>query len=93
MKTRALIFCALTLASCSGMRQTGNNFTVHAESFHIVGFTFPEDDKDKAHSMVPAGSNIQTVHSSPSDWTSFWGGITRILGFSGTEISGTSSRK
>ena len=92
MKKVLVVLVAVSLLSaCSGVRRTGDTVTTHAEAFHILGLTIPEDDQAKARSLVPAGTAIHTVYSSPSDWTSFWGFVTRILGFSTTQISGQTS--
>jgi hypothetical protein len=81
----ALLFC---LTSCVGTRTTGDNFTVHAETFNLLGFQIPGDDQEAAWELVPEGATITSVQSSPSDWTSFFGVLSRIIGVSATQISG-----
>ena len=83
-----LTIALLPLAtSCVGVRQTGDHRTAHAEAFHLLGLTIPSDDNAKAWEKVPAGAEIVTVRSSPSDWTSVLGVINNLLGFSTTEIT------
>ena len=92
-KITALSVLACCLGACSGMQRTGDTFTVHAESLNLVGFQFPGGEYSKARSMVPAGADIHTVTSGPSDLTSVVGVFNRILGISYTEISGKASGK
>ena len=62
---------------------------MHAEAFNIFGYQFPHDDHQKAWDMVPAGAEVITTGTSPSDWTSVVGALTRIFGFSATQVSYT----
>lgn len=80
------------LTSCTGIRRSGDQFTAHAESFNILGLQIPEDDYKAAMKQVPAGADIHTVGASANDWTSVLGGLNKILGFSGTQISGKVSK-
>jgi len=84
-----LALLSLTLASCAGMRQDGDDFTAHAESFNLVGLQIPGDDYAAAMEQVPEGATVHTVRSTPADWSSVTGVLNRILGFSYTEVSGT----
>ena len=86
------IIALMGLSACSGMRQSGNSFTVHAESLNLVGFRIPGDDHQRASAAVPVGAQVNTVLSSPSDWTSLLGVLNRILGVSITEISGQTTK-
>ena len=60
---------------------------VHTTSFNLLGLRIPFDDHEKAWSMIPEGADVHTAVSTPGDWTSIVGALTRILGFSGTQIS------
>lgn len=62
---------------------------MHAESFHLFGFTIPEDDQKAAWAEVPEGAEVVTVTSDPLDWTSVVGALNNILGFTTTMISYT----
>ena len=89
--TLALCAATLTFAGCSGMRQANGMYTVHAESFRIFGFAIPGDDQEaaaKLHAEHFAKGTVITSHSTPADWTSFWGVLGNIMGFHGTVISG-----
>jgi ABC-type glycerol-3-phosphate transport system substrate-binding protein len=88
-KLLALVVAIALLTGCSGMRKTGSTFTAHAEALRIFGFPIPEDDQAAAARMVPKGANINTVSSTPADWTSIWGVLSSIIGINFTEISGT----
>ena len=88
-KILPLILLAGLSASCSGLRETDSTFTAHAESFHILGYAIPGEDNEAAANLVPEGAKIETIRSSPADWTSVIGALNNILGFSYTEISGT----
>jgi hypothetical protein len=85
----AVALAAIAMCSaCTGIRKSGDQFTAHAESFNILGFQIPKDDYSSAMKQVPAGAEIHTVASVPSDWTSFFGGLNRIIGIGQTQISG-----
>ena len=86
-----LISTLVLLASsgCSGIRKNGNSFTTHAESIRILGFQIPENDQEKAISLVPNGAKIDTQTTTPTDWTSLIGVISNILWIGQTQISGT----
>jgi hypothetical protein len=88
-KILPLLLLATLSASCSGLRETDSTFTAHAESFRIFGFAIPGEDNEAAVAKVPEGATIETIRSSPADWTSVAGALNNILGFSYTEISGT----
>ena len=87
-----LLVLVLGTSSCTGIRRSGDQFTAHAESFNILGLQIPEDDYKAAMKQVPAGADIHTVDASANDWTSVWGGFNKIIGFSGTMISGKVSK-
>lgn len=87
---RPLLVSTLLLASaCSGVRSTSNTFSTHAESLRIVGIPIPEDDQAAARALVPAGAEITSVHSTPADWTSFFGVLGNVFWIHQTVISGT----
>ncbi len=88
---KAIILCTLValMSGCSGIRQTNNQFTTHAESFGLLGFTIPANDQEVARSLVPKGATITDVYSTPADWTSLWGFFGSVFGFRTTVISGT----
>lgn len=77
------------LCACSGIRQTNNTFSTHAESFRVLGFPIPEDDQAKARSLVPQSAEIVSVHTTPADWTSLVGVLGNLFWFHQTNISGT----
>ncbi len=72
---------------CVGVRQTDDTYTVHAETFHLVGLNIPGDDRDAAWAKVPEGAEVISVRSSPSDWHSILGVLNKLFGFSTTEIT------
>ncbi len=87
----ALCLTLLATAGCTGYREAGGYYTVHAESFRIFGFAIPGDDQEaaaKLHAEKFPGSTVTTSGSTPADWTSFWGVLGNIMGFHGTVISG-----
>jgi hypothetical protein len=86
--TALLVLAALT-SSCSGLRESDDSFSAHAESFRIIGFAIPGEDDAAAMALVPEGATVTTIHSTPADWTSFFGVLNNILGFSITTVSGT----
>ncbi len=88
MKTISISLTLLALASCSGVRTRGDNFTAHGDSLNLLGFQIPGDDYEAALKRVPEGAQIHTVSSAPSDWDSVLGVINRIIGIGYTEISG-----
>lgn len=89
MKKLILLVALAATASCSGMRQNGDSFTAHGESFNLFGLQIPGNDYDAAWSEVPEGGTIVTIASTPADMHSVLGVLNRILGFSQTQISGT----
>ncbi len=88
-KIVALCLGVALLSGCSGMRETNNQFTTHAESFRIVGFAIPEDDQAAARALVPKGATITDVHSTPADWHSFVGFFGNLFWIHQTTVSGT----
>lgn len=84
-------FALVSAIGCSGMREAGDQITVHAESFRIFGFPIPEDDQAKANMLYAdkAGEypNVVTAGSTPADWTSFVGFFGNLFGFHGTVIT------
>jgi hypothetical protein len=95
MKTKLLapLACVLLLAAtgCTGTRSAGGYYTVHAESFRLFGFAIPGDDQAaaaKLHAEKFPNGAVTSNHSTPADWTSFWGVLGNLFGFHRTEISG-----
>jgi hypothetical protein len=88
----SVLVSIVALSGCAGMRHSGNQITVHAESFNILGLEIPGDDYVAAKAMVPADATIHTVASSPHDWTSFFGALNRIIGISWTQITATKNK-
>ena len=88
IKALMLFSLLVSVSACSGMRRSGDQFTLHAESLNLLGLRIPGDDHERAMQAVPSGAQIETVLSSPSDWTSTIGVINRIVGISVTEVSG-----
>jgi len=88
MKYLALLSLLLSF-SCAGVQTTSDSFSVHAESFVILGYEIPGEDITAAEALVPEGATITTMYSSPDDWTSVLGFLNNIIGFHGTYISGT----
>ena len=87
----ALCLTALVTVGCTGARSAGGYYTVHAESFRFFGLTIPGDDQAaaaKLHAEKFPGAPVTTNNSTPADWTSFWGVLNNIFGFSCTQISG-----
>ncbi len=92
-KTLLSVVClsALLATGCSGFREANGHFTVHAESFRIFGFAIPGDDQEAAAKLAAEkfpNATIYTQHSTPADWTSFWGVLGNIIGFHTTVVSG-----
>lgn len=95
MKIKALMIvaCSVALASCSGIRRTGATFTSHAESVRVFGYQLPANDHQRALELVPQGAKIETIHSTPADWSSVLGVLSNIIWIGQTEISGTLPQK
>ena len=91
MKISTLIISGILvfgLTACSGMRQSGPHVTAHAESFNILGLRIPGDSHEAAMAQLPPGTQVHTIDSKPSDWTSLPGIVNRLIGISYTEVSG-----
>ena len=90
MKRLVLISVGLlTLMGCSGMRTADGKFSTHAESIRILGYSIPADDQKRAAELVPASAKIESIDSTPADWTSLVGIIGNIFWPHQTRISGT----
>lgn len=85
----AALLGGLMLTGCAGMRDGGDTFTAHAESFRIIGISIPHDDMTAASNQVPEGATITSVSSTAADWTSIWGFFGNLMGFHSTHIGGT----
>lgn len=86
----AALLVVASVTGCSGVRTSpAGTFTTHAESFRVLGYAIPGDDKARAHELIPAGSTIHTIESTPADWTSVVGVIGNLFWINGTRISGT----
>ena len=88
-KLCALAVCLTVITGCSGMRETNNQFSTHAESIRILGYAIPEDDQAAARALVPKGATITDVQSTPADWHSVVGFIGNLLWINQTVVSGT----
>jgi len=89
-KNIALLVVLINLTACSGLRTSDNAYSAHAENFNILFFQIPgHDTQKKAMELVPKGSEIKNISSSPTDVTSVVGFINRLLGIDSTSISGT----
>ena len=71
------------------MQTTSDSFSIHAESFVILGYEIPGEDLTAAEALVPEGATVTTLVSSPDDWTSVLGFMNNIIGFHSTCIGGT----
>lgn len=89
MKKVLTLVLLAAATSCAGIRENGDGYTAHAECLNVLGFQIPGNDIDAAWELVPEGATVETVHSTPSDWTSVVGVLNRVLGVGVTEISGT----
>ena len=90
-KLLLLPLAAALFTSCSGIRETDNQFTTHASCFRFIGNAIPEDDQSAARALVPNGPNVKitSIHSTPADWTSVRGIIGNVIGLHSTSVSGT----
>lgn len=90
---KSLITAALALSilsGCSGMRTTDSTFSAHAENFNFLYMQFPGGDThERAMAMLPEGTEIKTLYSTPHDNTSFFGVMLRLFGMEHTTIHGT----
>ena len=91
---KKILLLSITTAlfsSCAGIRETNNQFTAHAECVRFFGNAIPADDQAAARALVPNGPNVKitSIHSTPADWTSFFGVIGNIVGLHSTTVSGT----
>ena len=91
MKRSTVIGLSLLLAttSCMGVRDNARGTTVNTSSFNILGYQFPHHDYDAAWAEVPQGANVVSATASNNDWTSVRGVLTRILGFSFSQVTYT----
>ncbi len=85
----ALILATTFLGSCAGVQVSGDTYSAHAEALVVFGYEIPGDELAAAEALVPEGATIETVYSSPDDWTSLWGVMNNILGVHYTIIGGT----
>jgi len=80
----------ICLTACSGLRVTEEAYSAHAENFNILFLQIPGGDTQKrALELVPEGSEVKTINSTPKDTTSFIGILNRIIGIDVTFINGT----
>ncbi len=87
--TLAATLAMTLLSGCSGMRTTDTTFSTHAENFNILYMQFPGGDtQERAMELLPDGAKIDTLYSTPHDNTSFFGVLSRIIGFEHTTING-----
>jgi hypothetical protein len=84
----------INLTACAGLRTTDEAYSAHAENFNILFLQIPGGDTQKrAMELVPEGSEIKNIDSSPKDLTSLIGFLNRIFGFDFTFISGTTKKE
>ena len=89
MKTIALVSMLFVLTACSGVRTTDETYSAHAENFNILFLQIPGGDtQERAMELVPEGSQVKTIASSPTDVTSFIGFLNRLIGLDFTFING-----
>lgn len=94
LKKIALVTALINLTACSGLRTTDDAYSAHAESFNILFLQIPGGDTQKrAMELVPKGSEIKNMNSSPKDVTSVIGFINRLIGIDSTSISGTTKKE
>ena len=92
-KKIVLIAVFINLAACAGVRTTDQAFSTHAENFNILFLQIPGGDTQKrALAMVPEGSEITTMNSTPKDTTSLIGVLNRIIGLDITFVNGTTNK-
>ncbi len=87
----ALCLTALVSAGCSGTRSAGGYYTVHAESFRFFGLAIPGDDQAAAAKLQAEkypGATVTDSVSTPADWSSVFGVLNNLFGFSFTTICG-----
>ena len=89
-KTLLFVTVFASLTGCSGLRTTDAAYSAHAENFNILFLQIPGGDtQERAMKLVPEGSEIKSIDSSPKDITSVIGFINRLIGFDFTFINGT----
>jgi hypothetical protein len=87
MKNLSICLFLVLASSCAGTRSSGSHMTSHAESIIIIGMPLIGNDYDAAWSEVPEGATVHSVTTSAKDWTSLFGIMNNIFGFSSTQIS------
>jgi len=88
----SLAVCAL--AACSGVRTTGDSYSAHAENFNILFLQIPGGDtQQRAMDLVPEGSDVITMTSSPKDTSSLIGFINRLIGIDITFVNGSTKKE
>ena len=88
-KTLVAALALTVVTGCSGMRTTDTTFSTHAENFNLLYLQFPGGDtQERAMALLPEGAKIDTLYSTPHDNTSFFGVLSRIIGFEHTTING-----
>ncbi len=88
-----LILSISWLMGCSGLKKTEDTFAVHAESFNILFLQIPGNAPERAQALVPEGATIKTIHSAPTDVSSFLGFLNRLIGIDYNAINGTLEKK
>lgn len=84
----------LAVAACSGIRTTDRSYSAHAENFNILFLQIPGGDtQQRAMELVPEGSDIVTITSSPKDTSSLIGFINRLIGIDVTFINGATGKE
>ncbi|MGE3481722.1 MAG: tRNA modification GTPase [Gammaproteobacteria bacterium] len=95
MVKAALIGMALlAVSACSGIRTTDHSYSAHAENFNILFFQIPGGDtQQRAMELVPEGSDVVTMTSTPKDTSSLIGFINRLIGIDITFINGSTAKE
>ncbi|MCC6207428.1 MAG: tRNA modification GTPase [Gammaproteobacteria bacterium] len=87
-----LAVCVLT--ACSGIRTTDDNYSAHAENFNILFLQIPGGDtQQRAMELVPEGSDVITMTSTPKDPSSLIGFINRLIGIDITFVNGSTKKE
>ena len=82
------------LTACAGVRTNDQAYSAHAENFNILFFQIPGGDTQKrALAQVPEGAEIATINSTPTDLTSLFGFINRLIGIDITFVNGTVNKE
>ncbi|MBK8163576.1 MAG: tRNA modification GTPase [Gammaproteobacteria bacterium] len=94
VKAALMVLALLAVTACSGIRTTDHSYSAHAENFNILFLQIPGGDtQQRAMELVPEGSDIVTMTSTPKDTSSLIGFINRLLGIDITFINGATGKE